>query len=202
MKSLRTKAADAIALPWEDIYDDYSTWLGVTAAKNPTDAWLYQEIIYTVKPNFILETGSFRGGGALFLANMLDICGIDGNVYSIEINPEGHFPYHPKISWITGDSADPKIVQLVTAASRGKRGLVFLDSEHDAPHVIKEMRSYWPIVGKGSYLIVEDTWHLPGQGGPYDAVEKFLKENINFEIDESMHRFAVSNNPRGFLKRK
>lgn len=201
MKSLRTKAADAIALQWEQIHDD-ATWLGVTAAKNPTDAWLYQEIIYKIKPNFILETGSFKGGGALFLASMLDLCGIDGEVYSIEIKPEDPLPYHPKITWITGDSGDPEIVKRVIGAAKGKRGMAFLDSEHDAPHVLKEMRSYWPIVAKGSYLIVEDTWHLPGQGGPHDAVEQFLKENNNFEIDESMHRFAVTNNPRGFLKRR
>ena len=202
MKSLRTKAADAIALPWEDIYDDHSTWLGVTAAKNPADAWLYQEIIYKVQPNFILETGSFKGGGALFLASMLDICGIDGNVYSIEIKPEGRLPHHPKITWVTGDSADPRIVQLVTVAARGKLGLVFLDSAHNAPHVLAEIRSYWSIVGKGSYLIVEDTWHEVGNGGPYDAVEVFLKENHNFEIDQSMHRYLTTNNPNGFLKRK
>ena len=79
--------------------------------------------------------------------------------------------------------------------------MVLLDSEHDAPHVLKEMRSYWQIVARGSYLIVEDTWHLPGQGGPHDAVEQFMKENNNFEVDESMHRFAVTNNPGGFLKR-
>ena len=201
MKSLRTKAADAIAIPWEQIHDD-ATWLGVTAAKNPTDAWLYQEIIYKVKPNFILETGSFKGGGALFLASMLDICKVDGVVYSIEINPEDPLPEHPKIRWITGNSVDPKIVKLITSASRGKRGLVTLDSAHNTSHVIAEMRSYWKVVAKGSYLIVEDTWHLPGEGGPYDAVEKFLKENHNFEVDKNMHRFAVTNNPRGFLKRK
>ena len=64
------------------------------------------------------------------------------------------------------------------------------------------MRAYWPVVAQNSYLIVEDTWFCAGSGGPYDAVEEFLKENNNFEIDKSMHRYMTSNNPNGFLKRK
>lgn len=202
MKPLRKKLADDIALEWEQIYDEHSTWLGVSALKNPTDAWLYQEIIYKVKPNFILETGSHKGGGALFLANMLDICGIDdGEVYSIETD-DYKLPSHPKIHWVKGNSGNPSIVKLILQKAKGKHGLVILDSEHDAPHVLKETRSYWPIVGKGSYLIVEDTWHEAGNGGPHDAVELFLKENKNFEIDKSMHRYQVTNNPNGYLKRK
>lgn len=202
MKKLRTKEADDVALIWEGIYDDQSTWLGVSALKNPTDAWLYQEIIYKVRPNFILETGSFKGGGALFLTSMLDLCGINGTVCSIDINKEEKIPQHPKIFWITGDSVDPEIVRMIIQKAEGRRGLVILDSDHNLNLVLKEMRSYWPIVSKDSYLIVEDTWLAAENGGPHDAVEEFLEENKNFEIDKSMHRYLTTNNPDGFLKRK
>lgn len=186
---------------WEDVYDQVN-WLGVNALKNPADAWLYQEIIYKIKPNFILETGSHKGGGALFLASMLDICGInDGVVYSIELE-KYKMPSHPKISWVRGDSADPKIVEMILQKAKGKRGLVILDSDHSSGHVLKEIKAYWPIIAKDSYLIVEDTWFRPGSGGPYDAVEEFLKENDKFKIDKSKHRYITTNNPNGFLKRK
>ncbi len=203
IKLLRTKEAEIVAQQWENIYEDHARWLGVTALKNPTDAWLYQEIIYTVRPNFILETGSFKGGGALFLASMLDICGIDGVVYSVDINKEPNLPYHPKISWITGDSVNPEIVTMIKHKAEGRRGLVILDSDHSLNLVLKEMRNYWPIVSRGSYLIVEDTCSDMGtSGGPHNAIKRFLKENENFEIDESMHRYMTTNNPDGFLKRK
>lgn len=200
-KSLRTKAANEIGDVWEEIYDR-STWLGHKTLKNPTDAWLYQEIIFKVKPTFILETGVYKGGSALFLASMLDICQIDGEVCAIEINRELRVPYHPKILWIIGNSTDQKVVKQVISKAEGKKTLVILDSDHSSEHVLKEMQCYWPIVSRGSYLIVEDTWFMPGQGGPYDAVEKFLKQNNNFKIDKTMHRYKTSNNPRGYLKRK
>lgn len=178
-----------------------STWLGIPAVKNPADAWLYQEIIYKTKPNFILECGSFKGGGTLFLASMLDICRIDGRVYSIEIKNEKDLPTHPKINWIHGDSTDSKIIKKIVKAAKGKRCLVILDSNHTKEHVLKEIESYASIVSPGSYLVVEDTWYHSGKGGPYDAVEEFLKQNINFKIDRDIHRYQTTNNPNGFLRR-
>lgn len=199
IRSHYSKKPEETAILWENILGDQK-WLGVITAKNPTDAWLYQEIIYKVKPDFILETGSNEGGGAIFLASMLDLCNIDGVVYSIELE-KYKMPSHPKIHWVGGDSTDPAIINMISQKAEGKRGSVILDSDHSSEHVLKEMKAYWPIVAKDSYLIVEDTWWQPGNGGPHDAVEEFLKENKNFIIDESMHRYRTTNNPNGFLKR-
>ena len=43
--------------------------MGVPAAKNPLDAWVYQEIVYETRPEAIVELGSAYGGGTLFLAH-------------------------------------------------------------------------------------------------------------------------------------
>ncbi len=42
-------------------------WLGTAILKCPTDLWIYQEIIYELKPDVIVETGTFNGGSAYFL---------------------------------------------------------------------------------------------------------------------------------------
>ena len=39
------------------------------------------------------------------------------------------------------------------------------------------------------------------RGGPWVAVERFLAENDDFVVDESMHKFFFTFNPRGYLKR-
>jgi cephalosporin hydroxylase len=41
-------------------------WIWLRAIKNPLDAWIYQELIYRMKPDAIVEIGSADGGSTLF----------------------------------------------------------------------------------------------------------------------------------------
>ena len=40
----------------------YNRWLGVQVEKNPLDLWIIQEIIFEIKPDVIVETGTWKGG--------------------------------------------------------------------------------------------------------------------------------------------
>jgi cephalosporin hydroxylase len=53
-----------------------------------------------------------------------------------------------------GSSTDPKIVSDISRRAKDKKVLVILDSDHQKDHVLKEMKSYRPLVNVGSYLIV------------------------------------------------
>jgi cephalosporin hydroxylase len=50
-------------------------WRGVQCLKCPLDPWAYQEILPEVKPDLVVETGTHKGGSALFLADMLELAG-------------------------------------------------------------------------------------------------------------------------------
>lgn len=88
--------------------------------------------------------------------------------------------------------------------------LVILDSDHSKKHVLDEMRAYHSFVTPGSYMIVEDTnkhgYHLAGglpEGGPMEALEEFMLENDDFEVDTSREdKFLMTFNPNGWLRRK
>lgn len=41
-------------------------WMGIQTQQSPCDLWAIQEIIHEVKPDFIIETGTYKGGGTLF----------------------------------------------------------------------------------------------------------------------------------------
>jgi cephalosporin hydroxylase len=41
--------------------------------QNPLDAWSIQDIITTIKPALILETGTANGGSALLWASVLEL---------------------------------------------------------------------------------------------------------------------------------
>jgi cephalosporin hydroxylase len=63
---------------WADTY-----WLGVPLAKCPLDLWIYQEIVSHTRPDLVIETGTFKGGSALFFASLFDLAGGGDVVRSI-----------------------------------------------------------------------------------------------------------------------
>jgi cephalosporin hydroxylase len=188
---------------------DQCSWMGVGALKNPFDAWIYQEILYEVQPDVVVEIGSAEGGSTLFLANLLDLLG-NGSVVSIDIDRSTFQVEHDRIHTLTGDSTSPEIVAQVAELCEGKKTLVIDDGNHRKEYVLENLRSYSKFVTVGSYFIVEDgimDLFRPGDGiaglveGPLAASEAFLKENHDFQVDTSRERYLLTYNPRGFLRR-
>jgi cephalosporin hydroxylase len=183
-----------------------TTWMGVTCLKVPLDLWAYQEILFEVRPNLVVETGTHLGGSALFLAHMLDLIG-SGEIVSIDILDRPGRPRHPRLRYVTGSSSDASLVRGLLGGRPEERRLVVLDSDHSREHVTNELELFAPWVSVGSYLIVEDTnvnGHpvLPSHGpGPSEAVADFLVRHPEFEADRSREKFLLTYNPGGYLKR-
>jgi cephalosporin hydroxylase len=188
-------------------------WLGVPTLQNPCDMWVLQEIITEIKPDFIVETGTFRGGGSLFLASILRLVNPTGKVLTVDIEPQiGQASLHPvfkeAVEVYTGSSVASDIVEAIAKRVTGRRVLVTLDSDHAASHVLKELEIYSRFVSVGSYLVVQDTAHnghpLPTEykgGGPMAAVQEFLKKHRNFVPDRSREKFLLTFFPQGYIKR-
>jgi len=183
-------------------------WFGKRLIKNPMDLWIYQEIFSEVKPDVVIETGTYEGGSALYFASLLDILR-KGIVLTIDINKSSDLPNHGRIHYLTGSSLDKNVIKAVEAAIKHSEVvLVILDSLHSTNHVLQELEIYSKYVTKGSYLIVEDT-NLAGNpvfagnayGGPMLAVKKFLKNNKDFVADKERERFRMTFSPNGFLRR-
>jgi cephalosporin hydroxylase len=185
------------------------TWLGVELKKLPGDLWTYQELLNELRPALVVETGTYRGGSALYLASIMDILG-RGEVVTIELNERDNLPRHERIEYVVGSSTDPAIVAHVRERCEAADGpvVVVLDSYHGRDHVLAELESYHRVVTPGSYLIVEDTSHnghptKRGWGpGPWEAVDAFLAEHADFTPDRTRERLLHTQNPRGFLRRQ
>ena len=183
-----------------------AAWLGAQSLKNPLDLWVYQEIVAETRPALIVETGTWRGGSALFLASICDLLG-EGEVVSIDVAPmRDDYPEHPRVTYIAGrSSTDPEVVAEVSARAAGGRTFVVLDSDHSQKHVEAELDAYAPLVPVGCYLVAEDS--NIGQirkdlmPGPREAVHAFLSRNRDFEIDREREKFLITFCPDGFLKR-
>ncbi len=198
--------------------DPQKTWQntlykGIPTQKCPLDLWIYQEIIFETKPEIIIETGTFCGGSAIYLADLLCLLYPERNtvedcrVYTIDINVQRKLDY-PNVIQIHSNSVDD-IVHLILKEEieSDKRVMVILDSDHSCAHVRAELEMYRYFVSKGQYLIVEDgnvngNPVLPEYGaGPYEAIKDFLKTNNDFKIDKSREKFMMTFNPDGYLRR-
>jgi cephalosporin hydroxylase len=183
-------------------------WLGTPAQKCPFDLWVYQELLHELRPEVIVECGTADGGSAHFLASICDLLG-GGEIVTIDIREGSGRPAHGRITYLTGSSIAPEIVDNVRKRVEGRSSvLVLLDSNHERDHVLAEMRLYGPFVTPGSYLVVEDSNVngnpvLPEFGpGPGEAIDAFLAETDEFEIDESREKYFLTFNPRGYLRKR
>lgn len=184
-----------------------TSWMGVPIWKLPLDMWVYQEILFELKPDKIIECGTNRGGSALFMAHMCDLIG-KGEIITIDIESFPEQPKHQRIRYLLGSSISESILNQVKSLIKpDERMLVILDSNHRKEHVTKELDIYSKLVTKGSYLIVEDTC-LNGHPvyssfgpGPMEAVRDFLKAHKEFVVDKNKEKFYLTWNPEGYMKK-
>ena len=174
----------------EETYNN-TQWLGGEVQKCPLDLWVMQEILHEIKPDVVVEAGTYMGGSAYYFASLFDLTG-HGRVITIDIDDHPGKPAHPRITYLLGSSTSDEIVAPVKAAIQpGEKVLVDLDSAHNKAHVLKELQLYSPLVTPGSYLIVEDTHFnghpiLPKFGpGPGEAVQEFLPSHPEFRADRN-----------------
>lgn len=196
-------------------------WLGRPIIQYPQDMVALQEIIWSVRPEVIVETGIAHGGSLVFSASMLELLGGDGRVIGIDVDIRDHnraaIERHPlarRITMIEGSSVDQGVADRVHALARDyRRVVVVLDSNHTHSHVLQELSLYSPLVHEGSYVVVFDTVidEMPedafpdrpwGQGdNPRTAVREFLASNDRFRVDaEFDDKLLISVAPGGYLR--
>jgi cephalosporin hydroxylase len=155
-------------------------WQGRPIIQYPQDMMAMQELIWSIKPDLIIETGIAHGGSLIFSASMLALLDLTDAIESgesmqankssrkvlgIDIDIRSHnrtaieaHPMASRIQMIQGSSIAPDIIEQVKAvASNYSRVLVCLDSNHTHDHVLAELKSYAPLTSVGSYCVVFDT---------------------------------------------
>lgn len=175
------RAADAfMRASTQPKYSYNFTWMGRPIIQYPQDMVAMQELIWSIRPDLIIETGIAHGGSLILSASMmaqLDMCeaieaGVSFNpkesrrkVLGIDIDIRAHnraaieaHPMASRIQMIQGSSIAPGIIkQVKEVASSYSRILVCLDSNHTHEHVLAELEAYAPLTSVGSYCVVFDT---------------------------------------------
>jgi cephalosporin hydroxylase len=154
-------------------------------------------------------------------ASILELIG-KGKVIGIDLNLMDHvekqimsYNFSKRIQLFKGSSVEPSLVEKVKGLIEpGQSVMVILDSNHTHEHVLNELRAFAPLVTKGQYLLVCDTYvedvplqtHRPRPWGPGNnpgtALREYMKDSDAFELDEYLDKKILTTyTPGGYLKR-
>ena len=178
--ALRRAGSNFMLASTEPKYSYNFSWQGRPIIQYPQDMVAMQELIWSIKPDLIIETGIAHGGSLIFSASMLALLDMyDAIEAGVKLDPrssprqtlgididirahnrqaiEAH-PMASRIQMIQGSSVAPEIIAQVHAvAANYSRILVCLDSNHTHDHVLAELIAYAPLTSKDSYCVVFDT---------------------------------------------
>lgn len=188
---------------------------GIKCIRCPFDYVLYQMIIEEVKPDLIIEIGTAYGGSALYLADLLRNIG-NGMVHTIDIQEEwflsnseekkGLITRHPRIKRFLGGYQEYNLDYV----SSFEKIMIIEDGSHNYHDVLGVMNKFKDLISDDSYMIIEDGivnsfgMEKNYDGGPLRAIEEFLPQNPQFEIDRKwcdFYGYNVTFNPNGYLKK-
>lgn len=179
---------------------------GISYVKCPFDYVLYQMLIEETKPDLVIEIGTFLGGGALYIADIMERLN-KGVVHTIDISINEYDPLVTENPRIKMFSAGYQGYDLSNTIGFEKI-LIIDDGSHVYDDVMSAFTKFSHLVTSGSYYIIEDgtieysdVYH---NGGPHKAITEIIKDSKKFIIDREWCDFFGKNstfNPDGYLKR-
>lgn len=199
-----------VKIGWNEKYTYTFSWLGRPIIQLPEDMIRIQEIIYTVTPDVIIETGVAHGGSLIYYASLCKaiekgrVIGID-----IDIRPNNRkaiqeHELSPYITLIEGNSIAKKTVDEVKSlVNNDETVMVILDSCHTKEHVLKELEVYSALVTKDSYIVATDgimhnIYDTPRgskkwkEDNPYKAANEFIEKHREFIMEQPRWIFNES----------
>ncbi len=212
---------------WDSKYVYSFTWMGRPIIQLPEDMIRLAEVIYTLKPDLIIETGIAHGGSLIYYASLFQAMG-KGRVVGVDIEIRPHnrtaiesHELYDYITMIEGSSIAPETISQVKEQIResDQTVLVILDSNHLKDHVSAELAAYSSFVTPNSYIIAcdgimgqipgaprtEDSWSW---NNPTQAAAEFVEEQSQFILEEPKWAFnegsvteRVTYWPGAFVKR-
>jgi cephalosporin hydroxylase len=183
------------------------TYKGIKAIRCPFDYLIYQMIICEVKPDLIIEVGTNIGGGALYIADILDNLG-KGIIHTIDIvdmvNPK--VKEHQRINFFSEgwDNYD------IGLAKGFEKILIIEDASHHYKDTIGILNKFSNLVSLDSYFIIEDGiinelgYENKYEGGPLRAIREFLPTHPEYIVDRKWCDMFGKNatfNVNGYLKK-
>lgn len=208
-KKIRISKEEEVKISVQSIYEGHHnvTYKGIKAIRCPFDYVIYQMIIDEVKPDLVIEIGTNIGGGALYIADLLDM-NCKGIIHTIDIIDmvDPKVKEHERIKFFTNGWLDYDL----ELTKEFDKILVIEDASHFYQDSIGILNKFHSVVSKNSYFIVEDGiinelgLEKEYKGGPLKALREFLPLHPEFFVDRKWCDMFGKNatfNVNGYLKK-
>tara|TARA_B100001057_G_C22788776_1_gene926710 strand:- start:313 stop:1050 length:738 start_codon:yes stop_codon:yes gene_type:complete len=208
----------------ENKYTYLFDWFGIPIIQFPSDVIVLQELIFKIKPKYIIECGVAHGGMLVYYASLLKllkiknhkVIGIDIKIRNVNKKKIIKSGFYKNIDLYEKSSTDSSLFNTLKnkySINKNKK-IVILDSNHTKDHVLEELNFYSKFLNKGDYLVVMDTIiefinqkfnknkNFKKGNSPYNATKIFLRKNSNFDVDDYYENKSYLTGTRnGFLRK-
>ena len=174
------------------------SWLGAQFQSSPHDAIVFQQLIWKIKPDLIIDLGTNVGGSALFFASIMSFYTDVGVVLTVDrkpftenwigkdrvickdcVNPSENKLWKKYVQFILGSTTDAHVIEKVKQYVLNST-TVFIshDASHDRGVVYQDLLNYAQFVSLNSYVVVQDTKLdriTNSVHGPLAAVRNFIQ---------------------------
>ncbi len=196
------------------------TWKGVLLEKDPMQIAAYPMLIYELQPKIIIELGALKGGSAIWLADQLELFGIEGKVYSVD-NDLSQLDEKAKadsrIHFLEGDCREISAVLSPKLLDNLPHPWLIIEDVHDNVFGILE-HFHHNGLQTGDYLIIEDTnkfmWEVWSDWEDQELIQRgwckldelrswLMKHQDEYLIDayyQDMYGYNASKNWNSILK--
>lgn len=128
-------------------------WRGLPLFKSVFDFALYPMLLWEVRPATVIELGSGTGASAVWLGDLLRMFGIDGHVYSVDLDTPD--VQAENVSFIGGDCRRIERIFTPEALSQLPHPWVVIEDVH--VNTLGVLLHFAASVCPGDLLIVEDS---------------------------------------------
>lgn len=173
-------------------------WKGVQTLKDPFELALYPLLLWELQPATIIELGSYMGGSAVWLADLLSVMGVDGRVHSFDIDLSRIQARHDRVTFEYADCNDLSTFPTSRLKDLPHPWLLIEDAHRN---VYEVLRHFDALLRPGDYLVVEDVFHPRN----YVALRRFVRETHGRYLVDThytdMFAYNATWNFNGYLKR-
>ena len=179
---------------------NYLKWKDLTLMKDPMTLSIYLQLLQDLKPKTILEFGTYEGGSALWMHDLMISLNLECKIHTFDINSEKvRLPNLESLIFHHLDNLH--IIEYVKEnyklfSSLERPVLVIEDSHINVVELLQTIDSF---IDTGDYLVVEDTL----DPSKYREMESFLSGH-DYLVDRYYCDFWGANyswNVNSFLKK-
>lgn len=167
------------------------TWKNLTLMKDPMSLAIYQQFFQEFKPKTILEFGTYDGGSAIWMDDILKSLNITTKIYTFDVNPINIKT--DTITTITWDNYNFKsyVESNIEFFNSLEHPLLVIEDSHvNVSEVLSEVDNF---LIPGDYIIIEDTLNT----NDYKQMLDFLNDK-NYLVDTHYCDFWGLNNSWNF----